>query len=308
MSRSLPVRTRGGRPRVLRRLRSSTSGLFGLIVVAAILATALVSLFWTPFDPRATDVASRWLPPGWPHLLGTDLTGRDILSLIMAGSRTTVLVAVGAGVIATLVGLALGALGALTARWVRETVAVLVDVLIAFPVLIIAMLISTVHGGSLWVVVWAVGIGFGVNVARVTRPELRRVQHSDFVIAGKASGLSPLQNLVQHLLPNIAPVFIVQLSWAMATAVLAEAGLSYLGFGASVVDPSWGILLADLQRYIQIHPLTVVWPGLAITITVLAFNLLGDALRDATDPTLRTGRRPSSRARAGVPRLPEVTA
>lgn len=292
----------------LRRLRSSAAGLFGLIVVGAILVTAGVSLLWTPFDPRATDVASRWLAPSWPHLLGTDLTGRDILSLIMAGSRTTVLVAIGAGLIATLIGLALGALGALTARWLRETVAVLVDVLIAFPVLIIAMLISTVHGGSLWVVVWAVGIGFGVNVARVTRPELRRVQQSDFVVAGRASGLTPLQNLVQHLLPNIAPVFIVQLSWAMATAVLAEAGLSYLGFGASVVDPSWGVLLADLQRYIQIHPLTVVWPGLAITITVLAFNLLGDALRDATDPTLRTGRRPSNRARAGRPRLPEVTA
>ena len=291
-----------------RRLLSSAAGRFGVIVSAVILLTALLSLFWTPFDPRATDVTARWLPPGWPHLLGTDLTGRDILSLIMAGSRTTVLVAVGAGAVATLIGLALGALGALTARWMREAVAVLVDILIAFPVLIIAMLISTVRGGSLWVVIWAVGIGFGVNVARVTRPELRRVQRSDFVLAGRASGLGPLQNLVQHLLPNIAPVIIVQLSWAMATAVLAEAGLSYLGFGASVVDASWGILLADLQRYIQIHPLSVIWPGLAITITVLAFNLLGDALRDATDPTLRSRSRAATRAQAVEPRLPEVTA
>ncbi|MGN8027334.1 ABC transporter permease [Microbacterium sp. 22242] len=290
-----------------RRLLSSGPGLFGAIVIAVILLTATVSLFWTPFDPRATDVTARWLQPGWPHLLGTDLTGRDILSLIMAGARTTVVVAAGAGTVATLIGLALGALGALTARWIRETVAVLVDVLIAFPVLIIAMLISTVHGGSLWVVVWAVGIGFGVNVARVSRPELRRVQQSDFVLAGRASGLGPAQNLVQHLLPNIAPVFIVQLSWAMATAVLAEAGLSYLGFGASVVDPSWGILLADLQRYIQLHPLSVVWPGLAITITVLAFNLLGDAMRDATDPTLRSGRR-APHLPAAPPHPPEVTA
>lgn len=292
----------------LRRLCSSAAGLFGVIVVGGILLTALVSLVWTPFDPRATDATARWSPPGWPHLLGTDLTGRDILSLIMAGSRTTVLVAAGAGLVATAIGIALGAFGALTTRWMRETVAVIVDILIAFPVLIIAMLISTVYGGSLWVVVWAVGIGFGVNVARVARPELRRVQRSDFVLAGRASGLTPLQNLVQHLLPNIAPVFIVQLSWAMATAVLAEAGLSYLGFGASVVDPSWGILLADLQRYIQVRPLSVVWPGLAITITVLAFNLLGDALRDATDPTLRTGRRRVRQARPGPAPLPGVTA
>ncbi|WP_295012318.1 ABC transporter permease [uncultured Microbacterium sp.] len=290
----------------LHRLLTNAPGVFGLVVIAVILATALVSLFWTPFDPRATDVAARWAPPGWPHLLGTDLTGRDILSLLMAGARTTVLVAVGSGLVATAVGVVLGALGALTARVVRETVAVLVDILIAFPVLVIAMLISTVRGGSLWVVVWAVGIGFGVNVARVTRPELRRVQQSDFVVAGRASGLTPAQNLVQHLLPNVAPVFIVQLSWAMATAVLAEAGLSYLGFGASVVDPSWGILLADLQRYIQVHPLSVVWPGLAITVTVLAFNLLGDALRDATDPTLRGASRRARRA--GPARLPEVTA
>lgn len=274
-------------PLWLRRLWATSTGRFGLIVIAVIALTALVSVFWTPFDPQSSTISDRWLPPSWPHLLGTDDTGRDILSLIMAGARTTVFVSVGAGVVATLVGIALAALGALTARWVRETVAVLVDILIAFPVLLIAMMISSVWGGSLWVVIWSVGIGFGVNIARVTRPELRRVQQSDFILAARASGLTSSQSLVRHLLPNVAPVFIVQLSWSMAVAVLAEAGLSYLGFGASVVEPSWGILLADLQRYIGVHPLSVIWPGLAITVTVLALNLLGDGLREATDPTLR---------------------
>ncbi|MCE7480401.1 MULTISPECIES: ABC transporter permease [Microbacterium] len=274
-------------PRWLRDLWRSTTGRFGLITVIVIALVALISVFWTPFNPFDADVRDRWAAPSWPHLLGTDNTGRDILSLVMAGTRTTVFVSIGAGIVATIVGIALASLGALTARWVRETVAVLVDILIAFPVLIIAMMISSVWGGSLWVVIWAVGIGFGVNIARVTRPELRRVQQSDFVLAGRAAGLTPAQNLVRHLLPNVAPVFIVQLSWSMAVAVLAEAGLSYLGFGASVVEPSWGILLSDLQRYISIHPLSVIWPGLAITITVLALNLLGDALREATDPTLR---------------------
>ncbi|MEV8250908.1 ABC transporter permease [Microbacterium sp. NPDC076768] len=274
-------------PRWLSRLWSTAIGRFAIIVVAIVALTALVSLFWTPFDPQSSNIGDRWLTPSWPHLLGTDDTGRDILSLIMAGARTTVFVSVGAGLVATLVGIALAALGALTARVVRETVAVLVDILIAFPVLLIAMMISSVWGGSLWVVIWAVGIGFGVNIARVTRPELRRVQESDFVLAARASGLTPSQSLVRHLLPNVAPVFIVQLSWSMAVAVLAEAGLSYLGFGASVVEPSWGLLLADLQRYIGVHPLSVIWPGLAITVTVLALNLLGDGLREATDPTLR---------------------
>lgn len=274
-------------PRWLTSLWSTATGRFAVVTVAMIALVALISVFWTPFNPLEAVVRNRWAPPSWPHLLGTDGTGRDILSLIMAGARTTVFVSVGSGIVATVVGVALAALGALTFRWMRETVAVLVDILIAFPVLIIAMMISSVWGGSLWVVIWAVGIGFGVNIARVTRPELRRVQKSDFVLAGRASGLTTSQNLIRHLLPNIAPVFIVQLSWSMAVAVLAEAGLSYLGFGASITEPSWGILLADLQRYIGVHPLSVIWPGLAITITVLSLNLLGDALREATDPTLQ---------------------
>lgn len=284
------------------RLWRVPTGRFGLIVVLAVGATAAVSLVWTPFDPQQVEISDRWMPPGWPHVLGTDSSGRDILSLIMAGSRTTVVVAAGAGAVATVLGIALAALGALTARWLRESVAVLVDILIAFPVLIIAMMISAVWGGSLWVVVWSVGIGFGVNIARVTRPELRRVLHSDFVLAGRAAGLTPTQNLLRHLLPNVAPVFIVQLSWGMAIAVLAEAGLSYLGFGAPVTEPSWGLLLAQLQQYLTVYPLAVLPPGLAITVTVLGLNLLGDGLRDATDPTL-SRRDPAARLH-----VPEVTA
>lgn len=290
----------------LGRLWRLSTGRFGLIIVAIILITALVAQFWTPFDPQKVDISQRWLPPGWPHVLGTDGSGRDILSLIMAGAGTTVWVAVGAGVVATVIGIALAALGALTKRWVRESVAVLVDILIAFPVLLIAMMISAIWGGSLWVVVWSVGIGFGVNIARVTRPELRRVLHSDFVLAGRAAGLTSGQNLVRHLLPNVAPVFIVQLSWGMAVAVLAEAGLSYLGFGAPVTEPSWGLLLAELQQYITVHPLSVLWPGLAITLTVLGLNLLGDALREATDPTLSRGRDPLAPPRGAIRHVPGV--
>ena len=287
----------------LGRLWRLSTGRFGLIVVIIVVATAIVARFWTPFDPQQVDISSRWLPPGWPHVLGTDAAGRDILSLLMAGAGTTILVAVGAGIVATIIGIALASLGALTARWVRESVAVFVDILIAFPVLIIAMMISAVWGGSLWVVIWAVGIGFGVNIARVTRPELRRVLHSDFVVAGRASGLTPAQNLMRHLLPNVAPVFIVQLSWGMAVAVLAEAGLSYLGFGAPVTEPSWGLLLAELQQFITVHPLSVVWPGLAITLTVLGLNLLGDGLREATDPTLTHARGAGRVARTHVPEV-----
>ena len=285
-------------PRWLSRLWSTATGRFGLIVVAVIAVTALVSLFWTPFDPQASEVRDRWLPPSWPHLLGTDDTGRDILSLIMAGARTTVFVSIGAGIVATVVGVALAALGALTSRWVRESVAVLIDILIAFPILLIAMLLSAVFGGSLTVVIIAVGIGFGVNLARVARGEVRGALGTDYVLAARASGAGPWRILVRHVLPNVAPVFIVQLSLAAAVAILSEAGLSFLGYGAPSSVASWGRLLSALQRYITIHPWSVLWPGLTITITVLGLNLLGDALREATDPRLKVSRRRPSTERA----------
>jgi peptide/nickel transport system permease protein len=279
----------------IRNLWRIPTGRLAALVVAAIVIVAGGALVWTPFDPARADAYAAWAPPGWPHLLGTDGTGRDILSLLMAGSRSTVVVAVGASVVAIIVGVALASLGALTARPVREAVAVAVDILIAFPVLLIAMMVAAVWGGSLWVVIWSVGIGYGVNIARVARGELRRIGRAEFVLAARASGLTGGQILTRHLLPNAAPVFIVQLSWSMAAAVLAEAGLSFLGFGAPVTQPSWGLLLSELQSYVAIHPLSVVWPGLAITLTVLSLNLLGDALRDATDPTLTRSR---SEARA----------
>lgn len=269
----------------------SGSGKFSIVVLSVVVMTAAIALFWTPFDPQTVDPANKFALPGIPHLLGTDGNGVDMLSQIMAGAKTTVFVAVGAAIVSTVVGITLACLSALTPRIVREGMSTIIDVLIAFPVLLIAMMISSAFGGSLWVVVIAVGIGFGVNIARVTRPELRRVLASDFVVAAQAAGLTPLQNLRRHLLPNIAPIFIVQLSWSMGVAVLAEAGLSYLGFGASVTEPSWGVLLSETQRYISQFPLAVVWPGLAITLTVLALNLLGDALRDATDPTLSHSRK-----------------
>lgn len=278
----------------LRNLWRIPTGRAAALVVAGILAVAAVSLVWTPFDPARADAYSAWAGPSWPHLLGTDGTGRDILSLLMAGARSTVVVAVGASVVAVIVGVVLAALGALTARPVREAVAVAVDILIAFPVLLIAMMVAAVWGGSLWVVIWSVGIGYGVNIARVARGELRRIGRAEFVLAARANGLTSGQILIRHLLPNAAPVFIVQLSWSMAAAVLAEAGLSYLGFGAPVTQPSWGLLLSQLQSYVAVHPLSVVWPGLAITLTVLSLNLLGDALRDATDPTLTRTRSEAS--------------
>ena len=275
-----PARTMFG------RLWSTGTGMFALVVLAIVVAAALISLAWTPFDPSEALIDRSWQGPSGTHPLGTDGSGRDSLSRLMAGAQVTLVVAIGAAVIAAVTGLALAAAGALGRRWLREPVAVLIDVLIAFPTLLLAMMLAATFGGSLGVVIAAVGVGFGVSIGRVMRAEIKQVAAADFILAARASGVSRGRILARHLLPNVAPVFIVQLSLVMGLAVLAEAGLSYLGFGAPPSVPSWGRMLAETQTFMTVYPLSVLWPGLAITLTVLAFYLLGDALRDVLDPAL----------------------
>ena len=274
----------------LREVWRRPGGVYGVVVIVLLIVVAVVASFWTPHDPFAADPFHRWQAPSAQHLLGTDGSGKDILSYLMLGARTTLLVAVGSSVIATVLGLLLAALGALTGRWAREVVAVAVDILIAFPVLLIAVMLSAVFKASLITVIVAVGIGFGVNIARVSRGEIRRVARTDYVLASRASGTGPWGVLVTHILPNIAPVFIVQLSLAAGVSVLAEAGLSFLGYGASPDVASWGRMLSDVRGEVTLYPLTAIWPGVAIALTVLAFNLFGDALREATDPRLKESR------------------
>jgi peptide/nickel transport system permease protein len=269
-----------------RRLWKTSTGSFALITLSVVVVSALVSLAWTPFDPSESNIQRAWQSPSLQHLLGTDGSGRDTLSRLMAGAQVTVMVALGAALFSSLIGLALAVTGALGRSWVREPVAVLIDVLIAFPTLLIAMMFAATFGGSVTVVVIAVGIGFGVSIGRVLRAEIRQVAQTDFVTAARASGVSRFTMLRRHILPNISSVFIVQISLVMGLSVLAEAGLSYLGFGAPPSMPSWGLMLAETQTFISVHPLSVLWPGLAITLTVLAFNVLGDALRDVLDPAL----------------------
>lgn len=293
MNSPKPSHARGG---VFR----SVPGLFAVIVLSLVVATAVVSLFWTPLDPNAADISIAWQSPSWHHLLGTDGSGRDTLSRLMIGAQVTIIVALGAAVFAGALGLMIAITGALGYRWIREPVAVLIDVLIAFPTLLLAMMFASILGGSVTVVIVAVSIGFGVSIGRVLRAEIRQVATTDYVLAARAVGVSRVGIVRKHILPNVSSVFIVQLSLVMGLAVLAEAGLSYLGFGAPPSVPSWGRMLAETQTFIGVHPASVFWPGLAITLTVLAFSLLGDSLRDALDPTLGTTPSRSRRTSTGV--------
>ncbi len=273
---------------VLRTLVRKPSGVFGSLVLVALVVVSLVSLAWTPFDPTATDPDQAWLLPFTAgHLLGTDRLGHDQFSQLMAGTRETLLTAVLAMLIAAVVGVLLALAATVTPRWVGATVVQLIDILIAFPVLLLAMILAAVYGGSTTTAVVAIGIGFGVNVARVARGEINAVRGTDYVLAAQACGASTGRIIRKHLLPNIAPTLIVQLSLTMALAVLAEAALTYLGYGTNPNTPSWGGMLAEQQAYIAARPLLVIWPGVAVVVTVLGLNLLGDALREATDPRLR---------------------
>jgi peptide/nickel transport system permease protein len=258
-----------------------------LITVAFTIAVALLSYFYLPYPLLAANPSERWLGPSWEHLLGTDQIGRDTLSWLMAGARTTVTVVAAAVAIAALVGFPLAAVAGLTHPKLSEPVVVLIDILVALPTLLIAMLLAAPFGGSLGVVVLAVGISSGINIARVTRPEIHKVATADFILASRAAGAGAARRLVTHILPNVGPIALVQLSYVAAVSILAEAGLTYLGYGAPASTPSWGRSLASSQSYIQVAPGSVIWPGLAIAVVVLALTLLGDALREAADPRLR---------------------
>jgi peptide/nickel transport system permease protein len=271
----------------LRALLREPTGLIGTVLIGLLVLCALVSLVWTPFDPTLVDPSATWAPPlSGGHLLGADGSGRDLFSQLLAGARITTVAAVAATAVAGIVGVGLAVLAAVGRRS-GDVVAHLIDVLVALPTLLLAMVLAAVYGGSVGTAVVAIGIGTGVNVARVGRAEMTSALGTDYVLAARTSGASTWRIVRRHVLPNVAPVLLVQLSLTLALAVLAEAALSYLGFGTPPPTPSWGRMLQDLQQYVTVHPWAVVWPGAAITAAVLGFSLVGDALRDVTDPWLR---------------------
>ncbi len=262
--------------------------LAGGAIVALIVAAALVSFFWTPFPTGLTDTDHLASAPGTGgHLLGTDLYGRDIASWLMAGSRTTLYVGIVAVGIAALVGTPLGILAGMVRPRAGEFLLRLTDIWLAFPALLMALIFATVFGASITSAMTAIGIGSVPAFVRVVRSGTIRVMSADFVAAARVAGRRGVAIAVRHVVPNVAGLMIVQCSVSYAIAILAEAALSYLGLGAGPTTPSWGRMLYEGQSVIALHPLLVVWPGVAIALAVLGFNLLGDGLRDRFDPRLQ---------------------
>lgn len=268
-----------------------TNLVVGAGIVAIVVATALVSFVWTPFDPERISSTERLLGVGENgHLLGTDHFGRDVLSQIMVGSQTALFVGVLAVGIAIVIGIPLGGVAAARRGWTEDVLMRLSDVIYAFPPVLLAILLVAALTPGVGPAMIAIGIAYVPIVARVTRGAALSVFELDFVAAARTYGRTKTYIFVRHVLPNIASVLIVQMTVLFALAILAEAALSFLGIGAQPPRPSWGRSLRDAQTFLQLSPRLAVWPGVAIALTVLGFNLLGDGLRDALDPRLEVRR------------------
>ncbi|WP_170341884.1 ABC transporter permease [Ruegeria arenilitoris] len=269
----------------------SRSLILGAALSSVVVLMALLSFVWTPYDHAALNIPDKLQPPNAQHWFGTDHFGRDIFSMIMVGARTSIAVAL----VAVGIGMALGVPLGLTAAarkgsWLDELIMRGNDLVFAFPSLVIAILITAVFGPGAVNAIIAIGI-FNIPVfARITRGAALSLWEREFILAARVAGKGAARISAEHILPNVANLLIVQGTIQFSLGILAEAGLSYVGLGAQPPTPSWGRMLADAQTMVSFAPHLALIPGLAIIVTVLGLNLLGDGLRDWLDPRIRVAR------------------
>ncbi|SFI99649.1 peptide/nickel transport system permease protein [Phyllobacterium sp. CL33Tsu] len=266
------------------------SFLVGLTITGIVAIMAALSFVWTPYAVGTLDIAGKLKPPSWSHWLGTDHYGRDILSMIMVGSRNSIAVAFVSVAIGLAIGVPLGLWAAARGGWIDELLMRLNDLVFAFPALLSAVMITAVFGPGAINAIIAIGI-FNIPVfARVARGAALSLWPREFILGARASGKGAARITIEHVLPNIANLLVVQATIQFSLGILAEAGLSYVGLGSQPPMPSWGRMLFEAQTMIGLAPHMALFPGLAIVITVLGINLLGDGLRDVLDPRLRRER------------------
>jgi peptide/nickel transport system permease protein len=272
---------------VLGRLLRTPRAVFGLLVLLIVLAAALGADWLMPFDNEDMDFESLLVGPSWPHVLGTDQLGRDTLSRLILGSRVALQVSLGAVGLGVLIGVPLGLVSVTVGGRIDDAIMRVMDAIVVFPALLVAVALAAAIGNSLGTVILAIGIANVPWLARITRAQALALRELDFVAAAEAAGTTTFKVMFRHILPNALAPVIVQATLGMGYAVLAEASLGFIGVGVVPPTPTWGNMLQAAFPFLEQQPALSVAPGVAIFLLVLAFNLLGDALRDILDPRLR---------------------
>ncbi len=269
------------------RLSRNRLAMSGLALVLGLFAVALLAKWLAPYDPNAIDLKQVLMSPSRAHLLGTDPLGRDVLSRIIYGARVSLLVGFGAVGIATLIGVVVGALAGYYGGWVGQVLMRLVDLMLCFPTIFLILAVIAVLGPSIWNIMVIIGLTGWMGVARLVRAEFLSLKEREFVAAARALGASDLRLICRHLLPNALTPVMVSATLGVAGAILVESSLSFLGLGVQPPTPSWGNMLTMGKDSIEIAWWLSVFPGLAILVTVMSYNLLGEGIREAIDPRLR---------------------
>ena len=282
------LRTRGA----LARLLDRKLAVFGLVLIALVVGGALAAPLIAPFDPNnqmfdGLTLQGAPMPPGGAFLLGTDLLGRDLFSRLLYGARTSLVIGVVANGLALLIGTLVGITAGFFGGWIGAVLMRFTDLMMAFPALLLAICLAAIFQPSLWIVALVIALVNWVQTARVIYTETTSLVTRDFIAAERTLGASTARILFRHILPHLTPTIIVWGTLGISTTVLLEATLSFLGVGVQPPTPSWGNIIFESQTYFQSAPWLVFIPGAAIILLALAFNLVGDALRDVLDPTQR---------------------
>ena len=274
-----------GRSRVARRFLRNPLALVGTASILAILGAAIFAPWVAPYDPLTMDLLDTYLPPGSPgHLLGTDNFGRDLLSRLIFGSRISLAIGVVVVAIAATLGTLLGVLAGYYGGWVDNLIMRLVEIFYAFPFLILVIAVIALFGPSIFNVMWVLGLVSWPLYARLVRGQVLTLRETEYVEAARASGMSSRRVMLRHVLPNAITPVLVMATFGIPEAILASAALGFLGLGVQPPNPEWGVMVAEGKDLIRRAPYLITLPGLAVMTVVLAFNFVGDGLRDALDP------------------------
>lgn len=270
--------------RAARRFLRHRLAVFGLVIVVLFVLAAILAPWIAPADPLATSWTAIRKPPSWEHWMGTDENGRDVLSRVLWGARASMMAGVVSVLGAMLLGVPFGLLAGLAGGWTDTIVSRVADAMLSVPFLILAIALAAFLGPALENAMIAIAVTASPVFVRLARGMAMEARSTDWAEAARALGNPPWRTAIVHVLPNIIPPLLVQATLAIAEAIIAEAALSFLGLGQQPPSPSWGSMLNSAQRFLTQAPWLALWPGLAIFLVVLAFNLVGDGLRDALDP------------------------